>query len=230
MNPHPLSHLPRTASPPYRSDGQWSQSNKRQSALRFQVCPPSPKLIFASSLVLLYFKLRLSLSQRKIYTFLFCFYFNRSRVSPTAKITSTGSIQSSHLPWVALAKISTAQSPWNLVTSTLMATKSTSIWDPMEPKGTGSILFRPHQQTSPECLIAPSTSLQRAHTGTQYLMPAVVLPQQPGRTSRAVWVLSCLMSHLSHLFGFLSKHRKEVRAIIFAPGWTFKSVKPLVSN
>ncbi|KAM9455606.1 lysine (K)-specific demethylase 6B, b isoform 2-T4 [Clarias gariepinus] len=36
MNPHPLSHLPRTASPPYRSDGQWSQSNKRQSALRFQ--------------------------------------------------------------------------------------------------------------------------------------------------------------------------------------------------
>ncbi|GAA6069285.1 lysine (K)-specific demethylase 6B, b [Tachysurus ichikawai] len=36
MNHPPLSHLPRTCSPPYRSDTQWSQSNKRQSASGFQ--------------------------------------------------------------------------------------------------------------------------------------------------------------------------------------------------
>ncbi|KAI5099579.1 lysine (K)-specific demethylase 6B, b, partial [Silurus meridionalis] len=36
MNHPPLSHLPRTCSPPYRGDAQWSQSNKRQYALGFQ--------------------------------------------------------------------------------------------------------------------------------------------------------------------------------------------------
>ncbi|XP_058267866.1 lysine (K)-specific demethylase 6B, b isoform X1 [Hemibagrus wyckioides] len=36
MSHPPLSHLPRTCSPPYRSDAQWSQSNKRQSASGFQ--------------------------------------------------------------------------------------------------------------------------------------------------------------------------------------------------
>ncbi|MCI4387959.1 hypothetical protein PGIGA_G00079960 [Pangasianodon gigas] len=36
MNRPPLSHFPRTCSPPYRSDAQWSQSNKRQSASGFQ--------------------------------------------------------------------------------------------------------------------------------------------------------------------------------------------------
>ncbi|TSV15222.1 Lysine-specific demethylase 6B [Bagarius yarrelli] len=36
MNHPPLSHLPRTCSPPYRTDVQWSQSSKRQSAPGFQ--------------------------------------------------------------------------------------------------------------------------------------------------------------------------------------------------
>ncbi|XP_060765139.1 lysine (K)-specific demethylase 6B, b isoform X2 [Neoarius graeffei] len=36
MNRPPLSYLPRTCSPPYHSDAQWSQPNKRQSASGFQ--------------------------------------------------------------------------------------------------------------------------------------------------------------------------------------------------
>ncbi|XP_017345113.1 lysine (K)-specific demethylase 6B, b isoform X2 [Ictalurus punctatus] len=36
MNHPSLSHLPHTCSPPYRSDAQWNQSNKRQSASGFQ--------------------------------------------------------------------------------------------------------------------------------------------------------------------------------------------------
>lgn len=43
MNHPSLSHLPHTCSPPYRSDAQWNQSNKRQSASGFQVSHQTSK-------------------------------------------------------------------------------------------------------------------------------------------------------------------------------------------
>lgn len=45
MNRPPLSYLPRTSSPPYHSDAQWNQSNKRLSASGFQVSLQMSKFI-----------------------------------------------------------------------------------------------------------------------------------------------------------------------------------------